>query len=487
MTSLVRIPKCGRPLEILDESSLESIHSTSLHILEEVGVKIDDARILELFTKESCQVDQEKRLVRIDRSLVDKCLRAVPRSFSLYSRRYDEMRIGGEAIYFVSAIDNSHMLDGETHQRRNGTLNDIADIAKLMDELEFCHICCPAVIAHEIDPALRIVYATSELMRNTEKHCVVCPTSGQEARYFAKMGTVLAGSRRALSEKPIISTTIASTSPLSFPRSTCEVLWEFAEKKLPFVAIHAPIAGATSPVTMAGTMTLANAESLAEITASQLISEGTPVVYGGAVTPFDMRYGWPSYGAIEYGMFSIATAQMARFYHMPSYGAGGATNANLSDAQSGYEKMASSMLAYLAGHDMMCDASLNANGLTSLDSIVIQDEILGMLARLGAGFQVNEETTAFDLIKKVGPGGDFLGVKHTRDNFRTDFSYSNLSSRTSYDAWLSRNGMALDAVALNKAKQLIKQHEQTVTTAEENKQLNQVLEEARRELTTGTG
>ena len=136
---------------------------------------------------------------------------------------------------------------------------------------------------------------------------------------------------------------------------------------------------------------------------------------------------------------------------------------------------------------MMCDASLNANGLTSLDSIVIQDEILGMLARLGAGFQVNEETTAFDLIRRVGPGGDFLGVKHTRDNFRTDFSYSDLSSRTSYDAWLSRNGMALDAVALNKANQLIKQHEQTVTTAEENKQLDQVLEEARRELTAVAG
>jgi trimethylamine--corrinoid protein Co-methyltransferase len=483
MTTLALIPKCKKPLGILDESSLGSIHSASLQVLRDVGVMIEDERILELFAKESCQVDRLKRNVRIKESLIETCLKTVPRSLSLYSRGFDEMRVGGGFVYFVSAIDNSHILDSETHQRRAGRLSDIIDGAKLMDELAFHHICCPVVVAHDIAPRLRIVMATSEVMRNTKKHCVVCPTTGSEARYFMRMGAAFAGSEEALSDKPIISTTIASTSPLSFPRNTCDVIWEFARKRMPFVAIHAPIAGATSPVTMAGTMALANAESLAEITISQLINPGTPVVYGGAVTPFDMRYGWPGYGAIEYGMFSIATAQMARLYHMPSYGAGGATNANLSDAQSGYEKMASSMLAYLAGHDMMCDASLNANGLTSLDSIVIQDEILGMLARLGVGLQVSDDTMAFETIKAVGPGGDFLGAKHTRDHFRTDFSYSDISSRTSYDAWLSRGGMALDLFALNKAKQLIRDHEPSMTTPEETQQLEFIIEEARKEFT----
>ena len=484
MTKLAKLPKCRKPLAILDTSSLESIHSTSMRILEEVGVKIDDERILALFEKESCEIDHTKRVVRVAESLIEKSLRKLPQTFNLYSRRSDEMKIGGGDLYFVSAIDNSHILDRETHQRRIGRLNDVADIAKLMDELAYHHMCAPAVIAHDIPPALRVVYAAFEVMRNTEKHCIVCPTSGAEARYFVRMGAVLAESEQALQEKPIISTGIASTSPLTFPKSTCEVLWEFAGKRLPFVAIHASMAGATSPVTMAGTMALANAESLAEIAMSQLISEGTPVVYGGAITPFDMRYGWPSYGAIEYGMFSIATAQMARFYKIPSYGAGGATSANLSDAQCGYEKMGSSMLAYLAGHDMMCDASLNANGLTSLDSIVIQDEILGMLARFGAGFQVNAETKAFDVVKKVGPGGDFLGEKHTRDNFRTDFYYSDLSSRSSYEAWLSRKGMALDEAAQNKAEQLIKQHEHDEPQRAGSTQLLQVLEEAKRELTS---
>jgi len=479
---LANLPKCLKPLEILDKSSLESIHSTSIRTLEEVGVKIDDERILDLLEKESCEIDHVRRIARVPESLIEKSLKQLPRTFNLYSQRSDEMKIGQGNLYFVSAIDNSHILDKETRQRRIGSLSDVVTIAKLMDELAYHHICCPAVIAHDVPPALRIVYAAFEVMRNTEKHCVACPTSGTEARYFVKMGAALAGSEESLKQKPIISTTIASTSPLTFPRSTCEVLWEFAGRKLPFVAIHAPIAGATSPVTMAGTMAVANAENLAVIVISQLINEETPVVYGGAITPFDMRNGWPSYGAVEYGMFSIATAQMARFYNIPSYGAGGATNANLSDAQCGYEKMESTMLAYLAGHDMMCDASLNANGLTSLDSIVIQDEILGMLARFGAGFQVNEETKAFDVVKKVGPGGDFLGEKHTRDNFRTDFCYSDLSNRGSYEAWLSRKGMKLDEAALNKAEQLVKQHEESAGAEPGNGKLVEVLEDAKRML-----
>jgi trimethylamine--corrinoid protein Co-methyltransferase len=481
MTSLASIPKCKRPFEVLTGPSLESIHSSSLQILEEVGVEFDDERTLKLFAEKSCQVDPTRNIVRIGRNLVDEYVKKVPRSFSLYSRRLDEMRIGGGELYFVSAVDNSHILDSELRQRRTGKLGDVREIAMLMDELLFHHICCPAVIAHDVDPTLRTLYAAAELLRNTGKHCVVCSTNGLEARYFIKMGAVLVGSEDELRAKPIVSTTIAPTSPLVFPKSSCEVLWEFAERKLPFVIVQAPIAGGTSPVTMAGAVALANAESLAGIVLSQLIAEGTPVVYGGAISNLDMRYAWPAYGGIEYGLFSIATAQMGRFYDMPSYGAAGATNANLSDAQSGFEKMSSSMLAYLAGHDMMCDASLNANGLTSLDSIVIQDEILAMLARVARGFQVTEETIALDIVKKVGPGGNFLGAKHTRDNFKTDFYYSELSSRRSYENWMSQGGLGLDAVALNRARQLIQRH-QTSTTAEENRKIDEILSEARKEL-----
>ncbi len=474
------IPKCGKPLEFLDRTSIQSIHDSSSTILEEVGAKFDDEKTLRLFRENSCEIDYEKKIVKFNHTLVEQCVKSIPHSFSLWSRELEEMKIGGDNLHFVSAVDNSYILEGETGKRRTGRLSDVRDIAKLMNELEFHHICCPAVIAHDVPPAMRLVQCAAEVLRNTQKHCIICPTSGVEAEFFIRMGAAIAGSEDQLSRKPVISTTIAPTSPLSFPKSTCDVIWAFAKRRIPFVVVHAPIAGATSPVTMAGTMALANAESLAEIVLTQLIAEGTPLVYGGAISNMDMRHGMPAYGAAEYGLFSMATAQMGRFYNIPTYGAGGATNANLSDAQSGYEKMNSSLLAYLAGHDMMCDAALNSNGLTSLDSIVIQDEIMGMLARIGKGFSVDKDTLSLDMIKQVGHGGDYLSLKHTRENFLADFYYSKLSSRVSYEAWLSGKGKELRTVAIERAKELIDGHKPVLLPEKADREIQKIIDEARK-------
>jgi len=469
-------------LEFLDDPSVQSIHNSSCRILEEMGAKFDDEKTLSLFKGKSCEIDERKKIVKISKSLVDHCVKKIPQSFSLYSRELEEMKIGVNRLHLVSAIDNSYIVEGDTGKRRPGRLSDVSDIAKLMDELEFHHICCPAVIAHDIPPAIRLLQSAAEMLKNTQKHCMICPTSGLEAEYFIRMGAAIAGSEDQLSRKPVISTTIAPTSPLCFPKSTCDVIWAFAKRRIPFVVVHAPIAGATSPVTMAGTMSLANAESLAEIVLAELIAEGTPLVYGGAVSNMDMRHGMPAYGAAEYGLFSIATAQMGRFYGIPTYGAGGATNANLSDAQCGYEKMNSSLLAYMAGHDMMCDAGLNSNGVTSMDSIVIQDEIMGMLARIGKGFLVNDETLALDIIKKVGQGGDYLSSKHTRDHFLADFQYAILGSRVSYETWLSRGSKELRVIAIERAKELIDHHKPAPLNEEADKKIGQIIDEARKKL-----
>ncbi len=158
-------------------------------------------------------------------------------------------------------------------------------------------------------------------------------------------------------------------------------------------------------------MAQANAESLATITLIQLIRETTPVVYGGAAMQFDLKTAFPAYGSIEWGIFSILTAQMGRHYDLPIYGSGGATNSNLNDSQAGYEKMSSTLLCYLAGHDMMCDAGLNANGLISLDSIITQDEIFSKVFHISDEIEVNDETLALDTIKNVVSGSDYLFEK----------------------------------------------------------------------------
>ena len=479
-----RFPKQKEPLTLLGISDLETIHSASLEILEQVGIKVEHPRLLGLLTDNGCEVDGSTSLAKVNRDIVNRSMKKVPHSFSIYSRKSDELKVGSGDFYFVSANDNSFILDSETLQRRPGRLNDISDIAKLVDGLEFCHICAVPVLAYDVDTRCRFIYSAAEVVKNTEKTCYHDPTNGVEARQYVELGAAIAGSEDELSRKPTIYACIAASSPLRFPRDTCDVIWEFASRKLPFNAISAPIVGVNCPVTMAGAISLANAENLAFVVLTQLISEGAPLAFGGATVGFDMRHGICAYGGIEYGMFGIAAAQLARFYDVPSYGAGGATNANLSDAQSGYEKMSSSMLNYLAGRDMMCDAGLNQNGLTSLDNIVIQNEIVAMLARLSRKFATNDETLALETLSSVGAGGKFLSSKHTRNHFKTDFYYSDVSSRESFEAWFSKGALEISKKALTLAKETISKHKPAPLPLETDAKMNHLLKRAAKESLT---
>jgi len=230
---------------------------------------------------------------------------------------------------------------------------------------------------------------------------------------------------------------------------------------------------------------MANAESLSAIVLSQLLNSGNPVVYGGAAVHFDMRFSTPAYGAIEYGKLSIATAQMGRLYGLPTYGAGGATNANLCDAQCGYEKMSSTLLAYLAGHDMLCDAGLNANALISLEGILIQDEILEKVTALSNSMDFNEEMLAIDVIASAFESGDFISHPHTLKHMKTDFSYDGMiGSREIYETWSSKGGLDLEQDAGNRVRKILENSAVEPLSEEVMRAIDGIVKSAKRELIT---
>ncbi|UCB45161.1 MAG: trimethylamine methyltransferase family protein, partial [Spirochaetota bacterium] len=410
---LVTRPKYPNPLEVFSQDELLAIHNATLEILQTIGVRFYSERVLELFKKHGAVVDFDSSTVKMGNDFVEQCLAHAPHSFSYYTQGFEELRIGGGDFYCLSTVDNSYIVDPDTRKAREGTLNDVIEAARLMNELPFHHFCGNAVIAHDVEPEMGVLLSAVEMLKNNRKNCVVVVTNGVEARYFIELGQAVIGPDIPLEEKPIISVTVAPSSPLQLPEESCDVIWEIATHKLPLIFVQAPMPGASSPVTIAGTMAQANAENLAAIVLTQLINKGNPVGYGGAAVHFDMRFSVPSYGAIEYGLLNTATAQLGRYYKLPTYGAGGATNANISDVQCGYEKMSSTMLAFMAGHDMICDAGLNANARTSLESILIQDELLNKVTNLSKKIEVNEETLGMDVIREVAESGDFISHPHT--------------------------------------------------------------------------
>jgi trimethylamine--corrinoid protein Co-methyltransferase len=476
-------PKYPDPLEVFSQDDLRAIHDATLEILRTVGVRFYSERVLKLFKEHGAEVEFDSSMVRIGSDLVEQCMAKAPRSFSYYTQSFDEMKIGEGEFYVVSTVDNSYIIDPDTGKAREGRLSDVTDAARLMNELPFHHICGNAVIAHDIEPEMGVILSAVEMLKNNRKNCVVVVTNGFEAQCFIELGQAVIGPDVSLEERPIISVSVAPSSPLKFPGESCDVIWEFVTRKLPVIFVQAPMPGASSPVTIAGTMAQANAENLAAIVLAQLINEGNPVVYGGAAVHFDMRYSTPAYGAIEYGLLSIATAQMGRYYKLPTYGAGGATNANISDIQCGYEKMSSTMLAYLAGHDVMCDAGLNANALTSLESILIQDEILNKVTNLSKKIEVNDETIGLGVIRDASESGDFISHPHTLKYMKTDFSYDNIAgNREIYETWQQKGALDLEKVASKKAKELIENSDLEPLPDEVIKRIEEIVNRARNEL-----
>ena len=477
-----KCPKYSDPLKILKEDDLKKIHEASIKILEDIGVRFYSNKVLKILKDKDINVDFDSKLVKIKREVVECCLKKVPKAFCLYSQNYDELKIGSDNFFVVSTIDNPYILDPSTNIRREGKLEDVINTVRLIDELPFFHICCNPVVVHDIDPRIALLYACIEVFKNTQKHCLVEPTNGLEAKFVIKLGAAIAGSMKKLCNKPIISTSVSPSSPLKFPENTCEVILEFARNKLPIIIVHGSISGVSSPVTIAGTIAQANAESLAAITLIQLINESSPVIYGGALSNFDMRFGTCAYGASEYGLLSIITAQMARFYNLPSNGACGATNSNITDTQAGYEKMNSTMLAYMAGHDVVCDAGLNSNSITSFESLLLQDEIFSKAVNISKKVEINEETLSLELIKKASNKGDFLSEPLTLKYMNTDFNFSNIGNREIYERWLLKGGLDISKVALERAKKIIKNNNPKLLTEDELDRINAVINLAKEEL-----
>jgi len=306
--------KVKKPLEILDKEDLEKINQTSISILEEIGVKMDDVRVLKLFKDHGCDVDEDRRVVRINEELIKEQLKKVPKTFDIYTREMERMEVGSGNFYMLSPSDNAYILDIETERRRPATLDDCKKMARLVDALEFYHICCTPLLPQEIPAEVRGLYAAAETLRNMNKHYLPEPVSAVEVKYLIEMGEAIAGGEDELSKKPVISTVICPTSPLQFPDTSLAALWGFANRGLPLVISSGPLVGLGSPITMAGALAIQNAENLSGITLTQLIKEGLPVLYGGSALPFDMMTANLAHGAIEFSILSLAEAQMARFH-----------------------------------------------------------------------------------------------------------------------------------------------------------------------------
>ncbi|MEA3241028.1 MAG: trimethylamine methyltransferase family protein [Pseudomonadota bacterium] len=415
----------------LDAGGIVSIHETSLAILESTGIKIELQEALDLFRQAGARV--EDNVVHITFGLIDKALDSVPAKIVLAAHENKPpLIVEGTQSFTGTGGAALNVLDIETGESRLSTLKDIYDIARLVDRLDNIDFYVRPVVAQDVPREHLDVNKYYAALAGTQKHVMASVYSEESARDIIEMASLMCGGFDNLRDNPVISfITSCCLSPLCMDPETTAIMTELVRNNMPVVIGTAPMAGSTSPVTMAGTLAQMNAELLAGIVYSQLVNPGAPVIYGAVPAIADMHTGGFSGGAVEYGMLNSAAAQMAQFYDIPVYNSAGVTDSRTPDIQAGYEKAFSLMQSVHSGANLIHHAAgmLDSLKTVAYEQYVIDNDIICMARRANRGIIIDEENLARSVIQKVGHGGTYLTQKHTKKNMRQAFIYPRLADK----------------------------------------------------------
>lgn len=452
----------GGQLKILSQSEIEEIHQRALDVLQQVGCFFENEKALDVLEKNGATVDHSTRIVKLPRYMVEAAVAHCPSSMLLAARdpKYD-IHAEGDRVYFGPGTLPVKVRDLETEEIRMGQLKDCEDFARLIDALEFIHFFKGMITPCDVNPKLTELYMLNAAYNNCTKQMSQTPLSVNGAKDLYRMAVAVAGGKEAFKQRPMVIINMLAVSPLQWGKDNLECIMALADVGCPIIIGSEPQGGTTGPAPLAGQVMLNVAETLAGITLAQLIQPNTPVMWGNVGSISDMRSGLFASGAVELGLINAAMNQMAKFYRLPTYSTGGMSDSKMSDAQAGVEKSLQALTVALAGGNYIHDAAglMESCLLISYEQYVIDNEMLGMVARVLEGIRVTPDTLSFDQIKEVGPRGNFMGLHHTLDHIRSEHYLPRLFDRTTYDTWEERGAKDIREVARDKAKEILATHQ----------------------------
>ena len=453
----------GGFLKILTKRDLRKIHEATLDVLENVGVTIYEKEALDLLRGVGANVDNENKIVKIPRYLIEEAIKKSPSSIRLCGRNpNNDIILEGRRVYTAGGADGIYVIDLENGKLRLATLKDLQDLTRLQDSLDNIHAIMGIVNPSDVSPIGVDRLRCCELIKNTEKHILRDAQGKDGVKDQIEIAAVVVGSRDELKKRPIISFVDCTTSPLKHEKINTEVLIEAAKNNIPVVVESDVVAGATAPVTIAGALIVQNAEVLSGILIAQLENPGTPVIYGNMSSIMDMRTANVALGSPELGIIQVITAQLCQeFYEIPFMGCGGISDSKSTDAQASLEKTLTLAQAALAGTNLIHEMAgmLDSLFTVSYEQVVIDDEIMGAIYRILKGTKVTDETLAIDVIADVGPlGSHFLTKDHTRKFLRQEQWIPGILIREKRESWERKGSKSMREMAREKAKKILKEH-----------------------------
>ncbi len=427
-----------RPLEILSADEIETIHRASLRILSEIGMEVLGDRALDALARAGATVDRVGRRVRLDPAQVENLIAAAPRAFRLHARNPErDLEFGGANLVF-GAVGGPAFVSDLDRGRRAGNFADFVDYVRLIGVLDIIHqegggplepTDLPVETRH-LD-----MYRTFAVELDKTWQCL-----GFGARpvddALEVVSLVRGVDRETLLREPSLMTVINTNSPLRLDGPMSDGLIEMALHGQPVVATPFTLAGAMSPVSLAGALAQQNAEALFLVALAQIVRPGAPMVYGAFTSNVDMRTGAPAFGTPESVKGAIASGQLARRYGLP-WRSSNTTASNVVDAQAAYESEMAVWGAVMGGVNLLYQgAGWLEGGLTaSYEKLIIDAEILQMLSEVLQPLTVDDASLGFEAIDEVGPGGHFFGAAHTLARYETAFYRPLVSDWRNFETW----------------------------------------------------
>ncbi len=463
-------------LNILSPEQVQRIHTATLDIIENVGVRFPSKKALDIWEAHGAVVDRSTMVVKAPGHLIESALKKAPPAYDLAGRDpSQDLALDGNHVFVGTDGCGVEVLDIHTGQRRRSCLQDVADIARIADKTEEVAFHWVPVSAQDCPPETRSLHELRAVWENSTKHLQTESIySEKEARAAVEMAAVIAGGYDALRKRPLLSIMECTAPPLGQDGGSLEAALVAAEFGLPTGFMTMASCLTTGPATVAGTLLVGNAEVISATALIQLAYPGAPVFYAAAQTAADLRTGGYTGGGPEDFLFGAATNVLSDFYHIPLSMGSFATGAKQPDWQAGIENSLSTFMASIVMSDMLLGIGLlHGSRIWSYEQMMMDCEIFSIVQKTIQGFPVDDESLAMDTIRAVGPGGNFLSQKHTLKHMR-ELYVPQYMDRRPYNVWEEKKDSSRDW-AHARALQILATHHPDVLDPHVSAEFNKII------------
>jgi len=466
-------------IRLLGTDDVERINEQALEILQKVGIKFGSKRAVSILEDAGCDVDRNDLSAKIPVKLVEQSLKTLPSSFPLAGLDpKNDFICGDGGLYYTSITQPPWIRDLRSRERRLATLEDLVLCARLTEAMDEIQEWCPMVLPNDVPTHLRSIKALQISILHNSKHIMGMALPEPENGLFMECFDAVLGDRKRLRERPIFTVLHELLSPLSNDGYMLDNLLGMAPYRPPVLVQCIPLAGATAPITLSGTVLQETAEFLGTMTLLQIVEPGWPLMWGTHGATIDMRSGQYA-GGPESMLMTLALLEMAKHYNVPC----NAHGTSSSDSKSigyiaGMEAMFAQVITVLAGVDnIWWPGSLDGYNLMDLPNVILGRETALQMKRMRQGMKAGDEHLMLDLIMKMNYKGEYLGDISTKKYFKEEYMMPELFPRETFENW-SKRGKSEEEIASDRVNEILDNHDPRQVAPEIVNELDRIVKKA---------